>query len=192
VGYADVAYPGLEVEVEVNTQAGDFIAGDDEPQRLVKPFTGNPDAHNCSLRAFEQIRYFGGGEAVGGSLVHADDDVAGPQADLVGRGAGEGSMDNGAAVTRSHLHPHTVVVPALILPQQSEGAGVQEVGMGIERAQHAGDGAAVDGTVGVHWIGIVLLDNGKNLGEVSYGVFDVVPTGGCRFNPRPVDAAQDS
>ena len=100
-------------------------------------------------------------------------------------------MDNRAAVTRSHLHPHTVVVPALILPQQIEGAGVQKVGMGIERAQHARDGAVVDGTVGVHWIGIVLLDNGKNLGEVPYGVFDVAPAGGRRFNPRPVDAAQN-
>ena len=63
---------------------------------------------------------------------------------------------------------------ALIFAHLGVGLGIVEIGVGVEHAQHAGDGAVVDGAVGlvaVDGLGVVLLhervDVGKGLEAVA-------------------------
>ena len=64
--------------------------------------------------------------------------------------------------------------------------------MRIEHAQHAGDGAVVDGLIGIERLGVVLLHHLVYLGEVAEAVIHVGDA--CRFgvaaNLLPKDGAQ--
>src|SRR5207244_2532208 len=54
------------------------------------------------------------------------------------------------------------------------GFGIEEIGVGIESVQHAGDGAIVDRLVSLHRIREILLDRVVNLSELleaeAYGI----------------------
>ena len=128
--------------------------------------------------AFEHGGDGGGVHAVGGFAVDGEDDVAGADAGFVGGGAFEGVEDDdlGLAVwggLRLDGHADAVVLAVLVFAHLGEGLGIVEVGVGIEDVEHAGDGAVVDGLVGlvgVEVLGVVLLDEGVDVGEGVEGV----------------------
>ena len=71
-------------------------------------------------------------------------------------------------------HTHAVVMAALIFAQAGVGFGIVEVRVGIEHLKHAGNGAVVDGVIGLvasDGLGVVLLyqrvDIGKGLEAVT-------------------------
>ena len=69
-------------------------------------------------------------------------------------------------------HADAVVAAVLVFAHLGEGLGVVEVGVGIQGVEHARDGAVVDGLVGlvrVELLGVVLLDDGVDVGEGSAG-----------------------
>ena len=56
----------------------------------------------------------------------------------------------------------------LVFAHLGEGLGIEEVGVGIEGVEHTRNRAAVDGLinlVGVEVFGVVLLDDGIDVGE---------------------------
>ncbi len=65
-------------------------------------------------------------------------------------------------------HADAVVVAALIFAQVGVGLGIVEVRVRVEHLQHAGNGAVVDGVVGLvagDGLGVVLLDERVDVGE---------------------------
>ena len=65
-------------------------------------------------------------------------------------------------------HADAVVLAVLVFAHLGEGLGVIEVGVGVQGVEHARDGAVVDGLVGlvgVQLVGVVLLDDGVDVGE---------------------------
>ena len=70
-------------------------------------------------------------------------------------------------------HADAVVAAVLVLAHLRVGLWIVEVGVRVERVEHAGDGAVVDGlvgVVGVHLLGVVGLDDGVDAGEGFEGV----------------------
>ena len=123
--------------------------------------------------AFEEGGDGGGVHAVGGFAVDGEDHVAGPDAGLEGGSAFKGIEDDdlGLAVgggLRLDGHADAVVLAVLVFAHLGVGLGVVEVGVRVEDVQHARDGAVVDGLVGlvgVHGLGVVLLDERVDVGE---------------------------
>ena len=73
-------------------------------------------------------------------------------------------------------HADAVVVAALVFAHLGVGLGIVEVGVRVEHAQHAGDGAVVDGGVGlvaVDGLGVVLLHQGVDVGKGLEAVADL-------------------
>ena len=79
-------------------------------------------------------------------------------AGLVGGRPGEGINHDDFIVARADGHAHAVVLAALVFAHQRVGLGIEEIGVRIERVQHAGNRAVVDGLVRVHRLGVVVLD----------------------------------
>ena len=63
--------------------------------------------------------------------------------------------------------------------------------MGIEHAQHARNGALIDGLIYVDVIGIVVLDNVQDLREVPHSRLVIIRPGGRGSHVRAVNATQD-
>jgi hypothetical protein len=92
----------------------------------------------------------------------------------------------------SDYHADAVILAALVFAQESELARVKEIGVRVEHTEHAGDGALVDGLVGVDRLGVVGLDDGKDAGEVADGSLIVVRVGCGGSDGRAVEAPEDS
>ena len=113
--------------------------------------------------------------AIGGFAIDGENLVARPDAGLIGRGPFKGIEDDDlglAAAVAGGLgldgHADAVVLAVLVLTHLRVGLGVVEVGVGVKNVEHAGDGTVVDGLVGlvgVHRLGVVLLDEGVDVGE---------------------------
>ena len=88
-------------------------------------------------------------------------------------------------------HADAVIFAALIFTEKSELASIEEIGVRVEHTKHAGDGAFVDGFIGVHGIGVVGLDDVEDVSEIFDGGLVVVHVGGGGANGRTVDAAKD-
>ena len=65
----------------------------------------------------------------------------------------------------------------LILTEELVVARIEEIGMRIERAEHAGNGTLIDGFVGIHLVGEVLFDQAVDAGERFQAGADVVAVG---------------
>ena len=86
----------------------------------------------------------------------------------------EGVPSKGARTTilvlplRLDGHADAVVLAVLVFAHLREGLWIVEVGVGIEDVEHGRDGAVVDGFVGLvggELFGVVLLDDGVDVGE---------------------------
>src|SRR2546429_7699737 len=84
-----------------------------------------------------------------------------------------------------------VVLASLVFPKQRKLLGIEETGMGIEHAQHARNGALIDGLIYVDVIGIVVLDNVQNLREVPHSRLVIIRRGGRGSHARGVNATPD-
>src|SRR4029077_586697 len=51
--------------------------------------------------------------------------------------------------------------------------GIEEIGVRVERVQHAGNRAVIDGLVRVDRFGVVVLDDLVDLGELLQAVLDI-------------------
>ena len=131
-----------------------------------------------AARAFEHVGNGGGVEAFCGLAIDGHDDVAGANAGPVGGGALEGREDDdvddaGFVGLGLDGHADAVVLAVLVFAHLGEGLWVVEVGVGVEDVEHPGDSAVVDGAVdfiGVEGLGVVLLDEGVDVGELVEGV----------------------
>ena len=145
------------------------MSGLEEPSRAMVTLTWVPRG------PFEHGGDGGGVHAFGGLAVDGEDDVAGPDAGFVGRACLQRGRGRRSWFVRLRLdrHADAVVLAVLVFAHLREGLGVVEVGVGIEHVEHAGDGAVVDGLVdlvGVEVLGVVLLDDGVDIGEGVQGV----------------------
>ena len=181
----------LQPQPVLHALARNLVAYDVERQRLFHAVPHDDDLHRRSARAFQQVGDFGGGQIVGFLVVDFDNHVARPQAGAIGGRSGEGRQHDGLAVARLHLHADAVVVALLLFAQQLEIARIEEIGVRVERAQHARDSAFVDGFVGNQRIGEILFDELVKLGESLQAGADAifVGGGGCHFDARPINAA---
>src|SRR5208337_3647889 len=140
----------------------------------------------------EHVGDFTGGEAVGGLVVHLDDDIAGAEASLIGGRADVGRDDDGVVFAGSDDHADAIIFAVLIFLEEGELAGIEEIGVRVEHTEHAGDGALIDDLVSVHVIGIVGLDDVENRSELADGGLVVVSVGGGGADGGSVDASKDS
>src|SRR4029077_15236889 len=102
-----------------------------------------------------------------------------------------GSHDHGVILAWGDDHADAVVLAALIFAEESELAGVKEIGVRVEHAEHARDGALVDGFVDVNGLGVVGLHHVQNAREVADGGLVVVRGGRGGPDIGPVNTAQD-
>jgi hypothetical protein len=64
--------------------------------------------------------------------------------------------------------------------------------VGVEHPEHTGDGALVDGFVGVDGLGVIGLDDGEDAGEVTDGGLVIVRSGSGGADGGSVDAPEDA
>ncbi len=102
-------------------------------------------------------------------------------AGLVGGRAGEGIDHDHFIVARTDRHAHAVVLAALVFAHQRVGLGIEEIRVRIERVQHARNRSVIDGLVGVHRLGVVVLDQGVNVGELLQAVLNLGVAGHRRL-----------
>ena len=181
-GNVHVADAGLDHEVEVDAVARNLVADDGELEGMIGAFAQHGDADGGALRSLEQIGYVGGAHIVGGLAVDGGDDVAGADAGAIGRGADEGSDHDDLVIARADRHAYAVILAALLFAQRGVRLGIEKVRVGVELVQHARDGAVINRLVGIHRVGIVLLDLFIDFSELLEAVADVgVAAGrGCR------------
>jgi len=136
------------------------------------------DQDVCSFGPLEHGGDGGGVEAIGALAVDREDEVSGTDSGLEGgraleRGKHHDVQDAGFVRQGLDGHADAVVLAVLLLAHLGEGFGVVKVGVGVEGVQHAGDGTVVDGAVdlvGVQRLGVVLLDQAVDAGELVEGV----------------------
>ena len=137
------------------------------------PYANHRDLDVRALGAFERLGDLVGGPAVSGFAVDRGDLVAGMNAGAE-RGRvliGSDDVDLALAIPVILLlddHADAVVVAALIFAQAGIGLGIVEVRVRVKDLQHAGDGAVVDGVVGLvrgDGLGVVLLDKRVDVSE---------------------------
>src|SRR2546430_6771782 len=85
-------------------------------------------------------------------------------------------------LARRDDHADAVVLAALVFPKQRKLLGIEETGMGIEHAQHARNGALIDGLIYIDRIGIVVLNHVQNPGKVPHGRLIIVDRKSTRLN----------
>jgi hypothetical protein len=188
----DIADAGLEHEGDIDGVARDFVAGNGEGKGIGVAFAGDENLDDGALGTLEHVGDFAGGQAVCGLVVHLNNDVSRAEASVIGRCANVGSYDNGVGVPGGDDHADAVILAALVFTEKGELAGIKEVGVRVEHAEHAGDGPLVNGLIDVHGFRIIGLNDIQNLGEVAYCILVLVGGVGCGLYGRAIDAAEDS
>src|SRR5271167_4207270 len=147
-----------------------------------------------ALGSFQEVGYVAGAHIVGGLAVDRDDDVSGANAGAISGRARKGRNDDDFVVTRPDRHADAVILAALILAQKGVRLGIKKVRVRIEHMQHAGNGAVINGFVGVHRLGIVLLHQAVHVGELAQAVTNVgIAAGSCsRVDLLSEDHAEES
>src|SRR5271166_2158869 len=140
---------------------------------MLGTFAQHGYANRGAFRSLEQIGYVGGAHVVGGLAVDGGDDVAGADAGAIGGSADEGSDDYDLIIARADRHSDAVVLAALFFAQRGIRLRIEKVRVRIELVQHARNGAVINCLVGVHRVGIVLLDGFIDFGELFQAVADI-------------------
>ena len=191
----DVGDTRPEPDSFTHAVARDFVARHRERKGLLAAFARDHDSDLRAPRTLQQIGHFGGGQVIGGLVVHLHDDIARPQARLVRRGGGERRHDNGFAVERAHLHADAEIVALLVLAEELVIARIEEIRMWIEGAEHPRNGALVDGLVGIDGFGKILfhqsIDAGKRFQAGADLVTLAIGGGGRRLDLRSIDSAHN-
>ena len=190
-GEANVADAGLEQEGDVHGMSRNFVARYGEDQRLGITFAGHGDFYDCALGTFEEVGNFTGGEAVGGFFIDLYDDVTGAEASIVGGCANVRGHNHGMIFTRGYDHADAVIFATLIFAEQRKLLGIKEIGMRVKHAQHAGNGALVDGLVYVDGLGVIVLNHVEDAGEIVHGGLVIVGRGTGGTDVRSVNGSED-
>ena len=162
--------------------ARDFVTRHRVKNGFRNALAPDADVHHGALGSFQQVGHFRGGKSVARLAVYADDDVTGPDPSFIGRRSHEGRHYHGVVLARRHLHSYAIIFSVLIFTNQREGACIKEVRVRIENAQHSGDSPVINGFVGVHGLGVILLDNSQHTRKCADGVLKIPGIG--RRGPR--------
>ena len=176
-----VADARLDQEVHVDAVARNLVAHQGELHRLLDAFARDADVNRCALGALQHVRNVAGTHVLGGLAIDGDNHVARMNASLIRGRAGEGVNHNDFVVARADGHADAVVLAALVLAHQRVGLGIKEVRVRVERVQHPGDRAVVNGLISIHRLGVILLDESVNIGELLKAVLDVGVAGDRRL-----------
>src|SRR5258708_7599248 len=190
-GEADIADTGFEQKRDIHGVARNFVARHGENQRLRISFTRNSNFNDGALGAFEHVGDVASGQTIGGLVVDLHDDVAGTYAGVIGRCADVGSHDHRVVLAGGDDHADAVILAALIFAQESELAGVEEIGVRVKHAEHAGNGALVDGLVDVDGLRVIGLNDIQNARKIANGGLVIVRGGRGGPHIWAVNAAQD-
>src|SRR5215469_1010988 len=172
-----VSDAGTDLKCQIYAVARNFVAHYGKLDRLVGAFTNDRNVDRGALLAFQQISDFAGGHVVSGLAINGGDYVTGANSSFVRGSADEGRDHDDFVVAWADRHPHSVVLAALIFAEQRVLLRIEEVRMRIKNAQHPGNSAVVNRLVGIHGLGVVLLYDVVNLGELLDVVADFAITG---------------
>jgi len=97
-------------------------------------------------------------------------------------------------VARTNRHAHAVVLAALIFAQQRIRLRIKEIRVRIEHMQHARNGPVVNRLVGIHRLGIILLDQAVDVGKLAQAVtyIGIAARRCCRVDLLTEDHAKES
>ncbi len=159
--------------MNVNAIGADFVAGEGKFQGPLRALAHNRDVDGRALGPAHLLHDVVSAQIVGGLAIHRDDDVAGAHACPRSRSSRQRRDHNDMVVARADGHAHAVVFALLRFFELGELLGIKEGGMRVEHVQHAGDGAVEDGLVGIHLLGVVLLDDVIHFGELLQAAADL-------------------
>src|SRR5580658_6384729 len=140
----DIADARADFIFQVDAGVGNLVTDQIEGKRRAYAFTSDGDLHVRALGALQHVGYFIGTKICRGLAIDGDDDVAGVDVRAEGRSVLKRIDDDDFAVLRLYDHADAVVLGVLVFPHAGVRFGVVEIPVGIERAQHAGDGDVVD------------------------------------------------
>ena len=152
------------------------------------------DRYVRALRPFQQIGNFRRRQTVSRFAVHFQNHVGGFQSRSKRRRPHHRrkhfSFILVHAVGRDG-HADAVIFAALIFAQQRIGLGVEKCGMRVKHPQHAGNRAFVERLVGVHRHGVILLHHRQDVGELAYGVLQLIGARCRGAHCGAIDPAED-
>jgi hypothetical protein len=170
--------------------ARNLIARHGEDELFGIAFARNRNLDDRALRSLQHVGYFGGGHAIRGLVIHLDDHVARPDSCVISRRARIRRHHHGVILSRRYDHSDAVILSALIFTQQGKLLGIEKAGVGIEHAQHARNGALIDGLIHIDRIGIIVLHDVQNPGKVPNGRLIIVRRGGRGSHVGAVNAPE--
>src|SRR5260370_4397235 len=149
----------------------DFITRYGKNQRIAVPFARDSNLYRGAPGPSQKIGDFRRGYARRGFVVDFYDHVAGPDSGLVGWSAYVGRHHDCMVSAGNHRHAHTIVSAADLLPVQCPLASVEEIGMGIEHAQHPRDSALLNDFVDVPFLPVTPLPPLPPFSKISHRIF---------------------
>ena len=125
----------VEEERVRNAQERDLLAGDGQVERLLGAFAHEGDGDLGPLFAAELLHGVVARDRHGRLAVDARDDVAGEDAQAIGRAALDRRDDDDVVALLLDLHAHAEILARVVLAHPGEARGVEEIGVGIEGVQ---------------------------------------------------------
>src|SRR5437762_2712099 len=171
--------------------SGNFAARDRKSERLVIALARDDDLDDRAFLPLQHVGDFSRRKAVGSFFVDFDDDVTRTEARVISRRADVRRHDDCMVFAGRNYHADAVIAAALVFAKQGKLAGVKKIGVRVEDAQHAGDGALVDLFVDIDRIGVVGLHDVQNSSELFDGRLVIVGGGGSSADRRSIYSAQD-
>ena len=153
--------------MQIDGVARNFVAYDVKFERLFRTFAQHSDADRGAAWPFQHVGDFTGAEVIGRLAIDGNDDVARMNAGAERRRSEERRDHNDFIVARPDGHTHAVILAVLFLAHQRVLFWIKEAGVRVEDMQHARNCAVVNGFVGVHRLGVVLLDDAVDLGKAA-------------------------
>ena len=176
-----VADAGLDQEMNVNAITRNLVADQRELHWFLDAFARDADVDGGAFGSLEQIGDVAGAHVLGGFAVDGNDHVAGMNAGFIGGCPHEGEDHDDLVVAWSHGHAYAVVFTALVFAHQRVRFWIEEIRVRIEGVQHARNRSVVNGFIGIHRLGVVVLDDGIDVRELLQAVFDVGVAGKGRL-----------
>ncbi len=141
-----------------------YLARDGELYGFLLPFAPHRDLHLRSGLAPKPLDDFLEREVLRRLLFDEDDLIARLHADLIRRGIFDGRHHGQHAVSNRNLHAQATEAARGFDLHLLEVFGTQVGRMGVQRAEHAPDGAANE-LPGVHLVDVILLHQAQHLAE---------------------------
>ena len=185
----DIADAGTEEEGERDTVVGDLVANDGEVEQFGDsgPVYGNVD--HRSLGPPQLFHDCLNVQSVGRNSFNLGDDVPGADAQSKCGRSGNGRIDGGLGLPHGDNDPQPIEITPLVFPELGKLLGIEEVGMRVQRFQHAAQ-RGVDALFNIDLVGVVLFGKVEHLGVEVDQVFTQVGLGGRLNRPPPETSNQ--